>query len=77
MAKSSRKSRQRKPSTAAKAKEASGANTNVDRFVFPIVIAISALVLVTAALTDQWRGAVITEVQVLVVGAVARWGLRV
>ena len=51
-------------------------NAEIDRYLIPIVGAVSALIFVTAALTDQWRGAVLTEIQVLVVGAAARWGLR-
>jgi hypothetical protein len=47
-----------------------------ETWVLPSVAVVSALVLVTAATTDQWRGAVITEIQILVVGAAAWWGLR-
>jgi len=76
MGKSSRKPGQKKRSAKPEATEPEASNPDADRFVLPIVVAVSALVLVTAALTDQWRGAVITEIQVLVVGAVAWWGLR-
>ena len=78
--KTSRKGdRNRKAGTAAKsANETAPATSNaeIDRYLIPIVAGVSALVLVTAALTDQWRGAVLTEIQVLIVGAAARWGLR-
>ncbi len=74
MGKASKKSSRRaaKPSN----EEVAAAQWGADRYVFPIVIAVSGLVLGTGAFTDQWRGAMITEVQVLAVGAVVWWGLR-
>ena len=71
--------RDRKASATTKStKETAPATSNaeIDRYLIPIVAAVSALVIVTAALTDQWRGAVLTEIQILIVGAAARWGLR-
>jgi len=74
MGKSSRKQK-RKPGADPSSDPTGGAN-DVDRYLIPIVAVVSAVVILTGALTDQWRGAVITEIQVLVVGAAARWGLR-
>ncbi len=63
-----------KRSTAAKKAEAE--KRPPEAWVLPSVVAVSALVLFTAATTDQWRGALMTEVQILVVGTAAWWGLR-
>lgn len=76
MGKSSRKPKRKQRIAAEPMSDATDSAVDVDRYLIPIVVAVSALVILTGALTDQWRGAVITEIQVLVVGAAARWGLR-
>ena len=76
MGKSSKKQKRKTKSGADSSSDSTASAVDVDRYLIPIVLAGSALVILTGALTDQWRGAVITEIQVLVVGAAARWGLR-
>ncbi|MFP6665219.1 MAG: hypothetical protein VCC00_13555 [Deltaproteobacteria bacterium] len=58
------------------AKKAEAQGRPPEAWVLPSVVVVSAVVLVTAATTDQWRGAFMTEIQILVVGAAAWWGLR-
>ena len=53
-----------------------GADSRPERYVWPIFAAVLGLVLVTAATTDQWRGAWVTSVQLVVVAGAAWWGLR-
>jgi hypothetical protein len=76
MGKSSRKQKRKPKSSADSSSDPTASSVDVDRYLIPIVAVVSALVILTGALTDQWRGAVITEIQVLAVGAAARWGLR-
>ena len=71
------RNRKASPATKAATEPATAtSNAEIDRYLIPIVGGISALVIITGALTDQWRGAILTEIQVLIVGAAARWGLR-
>lgn len=53
-----------------------GGDSHPERYVLPSFLAVSALVLWTAATTDQWQGALVTGVQLAVVAGAAWWGLR-
>ncbi len=76
MGKSSRKQKRKQKPGPDPSSDPTASADDVDRYLIPIVAVVSAVVILTGALTDQWRGAMITEIQVLVVGAAARWGLR-